>query len=159
MVKVAEVEVLLSQSSVAVKVTVAAPVSEHRSLSEAKSLLQVTPLQMSDAPAPPLEFNQPLSSAVLPAPSHSTVRSDASVSILGAMLSSMVKVEVVLLLLPQASVAVNVTVALPVAPQSSLNAVKSLLQVTPIASAVGVADICSSPLMTRESNSTSPSEN
>ena len=37
-----------------------------------------------------------------------------------------------LLVLPHASVAVKVTVADPVAPQSSLNDVKLLLQVTPL---------------------------
>ena len=62
-VKVAVVEVLLPQSSVAVKVTVASPVAAQRSLNAAKLLLHVTPLQMSDAAAPPLEVNQALSSA------------------------------------------------------------------------------------------------
>ena len=51
-------------------------------------------------------------------------------SMVGAVVSSIVNVAVVLLLLPQSSVAVKVTVAMPVAPQSSLNASKSLLQVT-----------------------------
>ena len=48
----------------------------------------------------------------------------------GAFVSSIVNVAVVVLSLPHASVAVNVTVAEPVAPQRSNSAVKSLLQVT-----------------------------
>ena len=64
-------------------------------------------------------------------------------------MSSMVNVAVVELVLPQASVAVKVTVALPVAPQSSLRAVKSLDHVTPPV-------ICSAPFRTSESNSMSP---
>ena len=40
----------------------------------------------------------------------------------GAVVSSIVNVAVVVLVLPQASVAVKITVAVPVAPQSSLNA-------------------------------------
>ena len=56
-------------------------------------------------------------------PSHSTVSSSAAVSIVGLVVSSIVNVAVVVLALPQSSVAVNVTIALPVAPQSSLNAV------------------------------------
>ena len=51
---------------------------------------------------------------------------------LGSSVSSIVNVAVVDVALLQSSVAVNVTVALPVAPQSSLKAVKSLLQVTPL---------------------------
>ena len=45
-------------------------------------------------------------------------------------MSSIVNVAVVLLLLPQSSVAVKVTMAEPVAPQSSLKVSKSLLHVT-----------------------------
>ena len=56
-------------------------------------------------------------------PSHSTVSLSAAVSMLGLVVSSIVNVAVVVLALPQSSVAVNVTIALPVAPQSSLNAV------------------------------------
>ena len=54
----------------------------------------------------------------------------------GAVVSSMVNVAVVLVALPQSSVAVKVTVAAPVAPQSSLKAAKSLLQVTPLQASV-----------------------
>ena len=52
---------------------------------------------------------------------HSSVKSLAATSILGAVVSSMVKVALVVLVFKQASVAVKVTVADPVAPQSSLN--------------------------------------
>ena len=71
---------------------------------------------------------------------------------LGSVVSSIVKVAVVLLVLPQASVAVKVTVALPVAPQSSLKAMKSLLHVTP-------PSICSTPFNIKESKPTSPLPN
>ena len=152
MVNVAVVDVLSPQSSVAVKVTVAVPVAPQRSLRDVKSLDHVTPLHWSEAEAPPLELNHALSSVGLPAPSHSTVMSADSTSMLGFVVSSMVNVAVVELVLPQASVAVKVTVALPVAPQSSLRAVKSLLHVTPPV-------ICSSPFKTKESNSMSPLSN
>src|SRR5688572_31962809 len=69
------------------------------------------------------------SAAVLPAPSHSTVSSDASVSIVGGVVSSIVKVAVVVLALLQSSVAVKVNVALPVSPQSLLKAVTLLMHV------------------------------
>src|SRR5882762_523961 len=48
----------------------------------------------------------------------------------GPTVSWMVKVAVVVLKLPQASEALKITVAEPVAPQRSDNAVKSLVQVT-----------------------------
>ncbi len=51
--------------------------------------------------------------------------------ITGAVVSSVVKVAVVELKFPQASVAVKVTVSVPVAPQASLRPVLSLVQVTP----------------------------
>ena len=54
-------------------------------------------------------------------------------------MSSIVKVACTLLLLPHSSVAVNVTVAEPVVPQSSLKPVKSLLQITPLHASVAVA--------------------
>ena len=129
-VNVAVVLLLLPQSSVAVKVTVAIPVAPQSSLKEAKSLLQVTSLHASEALAPPLLASHASRSAALPTPSHSTVASIAAMSKVGAVVSSMVNVAVVLLLLPQSSVAVKVTVASPVAPQSSLKEAKSLLQVT-----------------------------
>ena len=93
-------------------------------------MLHVTLLQASDAIAPPLEASQSERPEALPAPSHSTVESAAAMSMAGAVVSSIVNVAVVLLLLPQSSVAVKVTVAAPVAPQSSLKESKSLLHVT-----------------------------
>ena len=96
------------------------------------SLVQVTPEHTSDALAPPLLDNHaakaPEGSDV---PSHSTVLSEAATSIVGFAVSSMVKVAVVVVKFPQASVAVKVTVSVPVAPQSSLRPVLSLVQVTP----------------------------
>ena len=78
-------------------------------------------LHISLAAAPPLLFNQAVNDAVLPAPSHSTVEFIASVPMVGGVVSSIVKVAVVKLELPQSSVAVKVTVAEPVAPHPSLN--------------------------------------
>ena len=130
MVKVADTLLLLPQSSVAVKVTVAEPVAPQSSLNATKLLLQVTPLQISEAVAPPLLFNHAFRASALPAPSHSTVSSEAAV-ISGLVVSSIVNVAEEELLFPQSSVAVKVTVAEPVAPQSSLKPSKSLLQVTP----------------------------
>ena len=74
----------------AVKVTVAAPVAPQSSLNAVKSLLQVTLLQSSLALAPPLLASQSFNSVLLPAPSHSTVKSADSTSMLGAVVSSMV---------------------------------------------------------------------
>ena len=119
MVKVAETLLALPQSSVAVKVTVEEPVAPQSSLKPSKSLLQLTPPHKSEAVAPPLLFNQPFKASMLPMPSHSTVSSEAAV-MAGLVVSSMVNVAVVLLALPQSSVAVKVTAAEPVAPQSSL---------------------------------------
>ena len=120
MVKVAVVVLVFKQSSVAVKVTKAEPVAPHSSLKAVKSLDHITPPQRSEAAAPPLEANQAFSSAVFPAPSHSTVSSTATVSIVGSVVSSMVKVAVVVLANPHSSVAVKITVCEPVAPHSSL---------------------------------------
>ena len=53
----------------------------------------------------------------------------ASEAMAGSVVSSMVKVAVVVLVFPHSSVAENVTEADPVAPQSSLNAMKLLDQV------------------------------
>ena len=84
------------------------PVAPQSSLKAAKSLLQVTSLHASEAAAPPL-LAAIVRSAALPAPSHSTVASMAAMSMAGAVVSSIVNVAVVLLLLPQSSVAVKVT--------------------------------------------------
>ena len=75
---------------------------------------------------------------LLPAPSHSTVASAAAITS-GAVVSSIVNVAVVDVALPQSSVAVKVTVAAPVAPQSSLNASKSFVHITPPHASVAVA--------------------
>ena len=87
MVKVAEVVVVNPQASVAVKVTVAAPVSPQSSLKLEKSLDQVTVPQLSEAMAPALLANQLFSSVMLPLPSHSTLRSEAVVVIIGFVVS------------------------------------------------------------------------
>ena len=65
------------QASVAVKVTVAAPVAPHQSLNDVKSFVQVTSEHGSDALAPPWELSQLFNSVVLLEPSHSTVSSEA----------------------------------------------------------------------------------
>jgi hypothetical protein len=119
MVKVAEVVEALLQSSVAVKITVAEPVAPHKSESAVKLLDQITLLQASVAIAPPLLASQALSADVLPDPSQATVWSDAGVPIVGAVVSSIVKIPEVVEVFPHASVAVNITVAEPVAPHKS----------------------------------------
>jgi hypothetical protein len=119
-VNVAVVLVALPHESVAVNVTVAAPVAPQPSLKPVKLFVHLTPLHTSLALAPPLLANHAANAAVLPCPSHATVKSDASVSIVGAIVSIIVNVAVVLVALPHESVAVNVTVAAPVAPQPSL---------------------------------------
>ena len=57
----------------------------------------------------------------------------------GGVLSSIVKVAVVEMELLHASVAVNLTVAAPVAPQRSLKAVKSCVQVTLLQASIATA--------------------
>ena len=89
-VNVATVLVALPQSSVAVKVTVAAPVAPQASLNASKSCDQLTPPHASVAEAPPLLANQAVSSSPLPAPSHSAVASIASVTS-GAVVSETTK--------------------------------------------------------------------
>ena len=131
MVNVAWVVSVLPQSSVAVKVTVAAPVAPHRSDRPEKLSDHVTFPQVSEAaPVVPFDASHALSSAVLPLPSHSTVRSEAAVSIVGGVVSSMVNVAWVVSVLPQSSVAVKITVAAPVAPHRSVRAEKSCENVT-----------------------------
>ena len=90
MVKVAVVSLLFPQSSVAVNVTVTAPVAAQRSLSVASLWLQVTALQLSLASAPPLSASQAAGWSPLPAPSHSTVKSAATRSMVGLVVSSTV---------------------------------------------------------------------
>ena len=67
---------------------------------------------------------------VFPFPSHSTVRSAAWVEIVGAVESLIVNVADEVEVFPQESVAVKITVAVPVAPHVSETEVKLLLQVT-----------------------------
>ena len=87
--------------------------------------LQVTLLHASVAMAPAWLSSQ---AAICPPgsadPLHSTVRLDlAALLIAGAVMSRIVTVAVVELAFPQASVAVKVTSAEPVAPQRSLSPV------------------------------------
>ena len=126
-VNVAEDVAALSQASVAVNITVTA--AEQSFEITLKLLDQVTPEQLSDATAPPLESNHVWSSSVLPLPLHSTIIFAAAVVKVGAVVSSMVNEAVDVEVLPESSVAVNITVALPVLPQPSLNPLKLLDQV------------------------------
>ena len=121
---------LFTHSSVDVKVTVAEPVAPHSSDKPMKSWLQLTSPQTFDVPGPPLDPSQPLSFDSLPPPSHSTVRPDASGPMLGATLSEIVIITVLLALFPHSSVAVKVTVVEPDARHSSDKPVKSWLQLT-----------------------------
>ena len=127
-VNVAVVEEEFPQASVEVNVTVADPVAPQSSLSPLKLLDQEMPEQTSEEVAPPYVASQLLSSTVLPAPSHSTVKLDAEV-ISGFVVSTIVNVATVEEEFPQASVDVKITVAEPVAPQSSEREVKLLLHV------------------------------
>src|SRR5262245_60412446 len=108
------------QASVAVKVTVAAPLAPHRSLRLVKSLVTTAlPLQTSLAVT---LASQALIWPLLPEPSHSKTALVVQ-AITGAVVSCTDTVRVQLLWLPQASVAVNVTVAAPLAPHKSLRPV------------------------------------
>ena len=78
MANVAVVLEAFPQSSEAVKVTVAPPVMPQSSLKPMKSWVQVTLLHPSVADAPPLLASHDSRSVALPAPSHSTVASDAA---------------------------------------------------------------------------------
>ncbi len=138
MVNVADVVEVLPQASVAVKITVALPAAPHEGVSTVKLFVQVTALQISVAFAPPLLFNQLFKSVVLPCPSQTTDTPDAGVVILGATVSMILKVALVVAVLPQASVAVKITVALPAAPQPVIP-VKLLVQVTALQLSVAKA--------------------
>src|SRR5687768_1133483 len=121
-VNVASFVISLPQASVKVKVTVALPVAPQSSLSDVKLWVTVAvPLHTS---LPEKLANQLFSWVVLPLPSHSTVRSDGAAVQVGSVTSTIVNVASFVISLPQASVKVKVTVALPVAPQSSLSDVK-----------------------------------
>jgi hypothetical protein len=105
----------------AVNTTTALPVAPHPSLKALKLFVHVTPLHASVATAPPLLPNQLVRCVVLPEPSHSTVDGEALVPITGFVVSVTVNVPVLEEDLPHASVATNVTVALPVLPHRSDN--------------------------------------
>ena len=119
-VTVAEAE--FAQSSVTVRTTSFGPTS-----SQSKEETSMERLTSPHASLEPLSMSSGVMVAC-PFPSRMTVKSAPSA--IGDVVSSMVKVAVVVVALPQSSVAVKVTVALPVLPQSSLRAVKSLVQVT-----------------------------
>ena len=121
------------------KITVAVPVAPQPSLKAVKLCVQVTLPPTSVAEAPPLEASHALSWAVLPAPSVSTVELEASGLIAGGVVSMMVNVAVVMLALPHSSVAVKITVAVPVAPQPSLKAAKLCVHVTPAQMSLALA--------------------
>ena len=106
------------QASVTVKITVVLPVAPQSSLRLTWLFVHVTSLHTSVAAAPPKLSNQACNAAEFPAPSHSTVSSLASISIVGGVVSSIVIVACVVLSSPQLSVAVKVTVTAPVAPQA-----------------------------------------
>ena len=163
-VNVADVLDALPQSSEAVNTTKAEPVIPHKSDKLSKSLDQVTSEQPSEAKAPPLLANQASNCATLPAPSHSTVISSAALSIEGLVVSSIVKVAVVLDSLPQSSVAVNSTVAAPVAPHKSDKPSKLFDQTTSEQSSEAVAppllvnQACKAAVLPSPSHSTVISE-
>ena len=86
---VAAVVLVLSQSSVAVKVTVVSePPVQSSILGVVKLLLHTTSLQTSEATAPAALFNQANSAALFPLPEHSTVKLEAGVSMTGTVVSS-----------------------------------------------------------------------
>jgi hypothetical protein len=106
------------QASVALKMTSTAPLPAQVIPRPVKLLLQVTLLQSSVAsPAPPLEANQAARSPVLPKPSHSTVTFVAGLKMVGAVVSSMLKVACVSVEFPLPSVTVKVTMTSDAPPQ------------------------------------------
>src|SRR5919205_629788 len=111
----------LPHSSVSVNVTVALPVFPQSSESAVKLCVTVAEPHTS---SPAKLANHALSCAVLPAPSHSTVRSAGAAVQYGSVTSTIVNVASAVMSLPHSSVNVKVTVAVPVLPQSSLSAVK-----------------------------------
>ena len=84
-VNVAEVVDALPHASVAVKITVTAV--EQSFASALKLFVQVTSEQVSEATAPPLLASQFWIAVWFPVPSHSTVRFEACVVIVGAVTS------------------------------------------------------------------------
>ena len=121
LLNVAVVVAEFPQPSVAVKVTVAEPVSPQPSESVEKLWDQITPEQLSAALAPPFVANQVIKSSVTP-PSilHSMVWSEAAVVITGGVVSWIAYVALVVAVLPQSSVAVKITVIAPLAQSTSV---------------------------------------
>ena len=111
LLNVAVVDVEFPQPSVAVKVTVADPVSPQPPESEVKLFDQITVEQSSVAVAPPFVSNQfwilwvELLSIL-----HSIVLSEAAFVITGGVVSWIVYAALVVEVFPQSSVAVNITV-------------------------------------------------
>src|ERR1051325_11229174 len=106
----------LPQASVAVKVTVAVPLAPQPSLRAVKSFVTTALPQVSVALA---KASHAAICAALPVQSHSNTALVGQV-ISGKVVSCTVRMFVQRLWLPQASVAVQMTVALPLAPQPSL---------------------------------------
>ena len=96
-------------SSVTIKVTVISPAKPHVVTSALSVYVQVKAPHASVACACPFKDNHAAYSPVLPEPSHSTISSTASTVIVGAVLSPIIKLAVVVINLPQSSVAVKVT--------------------------------------------------
>ncbi len=120
-VKVAAVEEELPHSSVAVKVTSTLPVAPQSSdkfVGLGSNVQTILP-HSSEAIAPARVVIQAVRSALFPVPSHSTVMALAGVSIDGPVVSATVIVAVAVVAFPHSSVAVKVTIELPVAPHSS----------------------------------------
>src|SRR5690606_15136363 len=81
----------------------------------------------SVAVAPALLVNQACNSVEFPEPSHSTVLFCAAFTNVGAVVSSIVEVAVVVTTLPQASLPVKITSTLPVAPHAATKLAASSL--------------------------------
>ncbi len=107
---------LLPQSSVAVKVTVYIPVPPHASIKlVSKSFVKLTSEQSSEAVA---VASQLVITASFTGSPHSNSISLGQ-DITGAVVSSIVNTASVVAVFPQSSVAVNITVMLPVSAHSS----------------------------------------
>ena len=102
MVNVAVVVLVLPQSSVALKITRSRRVVGQRASVDRSESLQVTSPQLSVAVAPPLFAIHVSNAVTLPAPSHSTVSSIASVTIGGVLsIKVMVWVQLIIVSLSQ----------------------------------------------------------
>jgi hypothetical protein len=129
-VNVAWAVLLLPQLSVTVHTTVTTlPGLVHEDDGKAvKSLLTLTPLHTSPAV---YEFNHVCTSAFVLSLPQSTVIF-AGAEIVGTLVSSIVKLALVVFVLPHASLTVNITVVVPVKPHPSLNPLKLLLHVNAV---------------------------